>query len=316
MKTQKLTLESFFETTRKDVEQAILDKIKDNIMLSQLANGKKLRPLIAILSFKACTGGKEDESAYKRAVDGTVGIELAHTASLINDDIIDKDTLRRGKPSLYMEKGIETAILISQKMIAVGFRMAVERGIKFVELYVDTWNEALSGELLEIEINKRGSFSINLFIDTYFSIIEKKTASIFSSACKAGALEANSDEETIKIVGEYGREVGMAYQLADDLVDITNGESIISVILPLLNRIERIERESINGIKIEDIKKKIKDHEKEIKEFFINEIRRRINSAEDLIRNSPLPNSIYKELLLQAPRYIVNRMLKTINMVI
>ncbi|HEC87200.1 MAG TPA: hypothetical protein ENI49_04965, partial [Thermoplasmatales archaeon] len=202
------------------------------------------------------------------------------------------------------------------KMIAVGFRMAVERGIKFVELYVDTWNEALSGELMEIEINKRGSFSINLFIDTYFSIIEKKTASIFSSACKAGALEANSDEETIKIVGEYGREVGMAYQLADDLVDITNGESIISVILPLLNRIEIIERESINGIKIEDIKKKIKDHEKEIKEFFINEIRRRINSAEDLIRNSPLPNSIYKELLLQAPRYIVNRMLKTINMVI
>ncbi|MCD6236509.1 MAG: polyprenyl synthetase family protein [Thermoplasmata archaeon] len=312
MKKSKLTLEAFFATTKRDVEKAIKNRIKDKTILSQLEGGKRLRPIIAILSFKACTGGKESKEVYRRAVEGTVGIELAHTASLVSDDIIDRDTLRRGKPSLYVEKGIEVAILISQKMLALGFDIALDRGINFVKLYIETWNDALSGELLEIEINKREFLSVPLF-STYLKIIEKKTSSIFASACKAGALEANASSKIVRILGEYGKEVGIAYQLADDLVDLCNGEGLESVILPLLNRIDK---DDVNNISKRDIEKKILEHEKEIKTFFIREIKNRVKKAEKLIKTSPLPDSIYKELLSQAPKYIVNKMLQSIDMVI
>ena len=142
-----------------------------------------------------------------------------------------------------------------------------------------------------------------------------KTASLFASACRAGALEAHADSEIVDVLTEYGREVGRAYQLADDLVDFENGEMLDSVVLPLLNRVEK-KGDGFSKMEKRLIQKKLLKHEREIKEFYVNEIKYRLQKAEDLIRDSTIPDSVYKEMLAHAPRHLINKMLKSINMVI
>jgi len=302
----------FFEECKGDVERAINEMIRDKIILSQLSGGKRLRPIISLLAFKACTGGRESLEEYRKAVEGTVSIELAHTASLIHDDIIDKDVIRRGKLALHVQEGVSTALLVGHKMLALGFKIALKHGPEFARLYVDTWNEALAGELMEVEFNKRKPSSEDLF-SIYITIIDKKTASLFSSACRAGALQANANGEIADLLAEYGREVGRAYQFADDLVDLKNGEMLRSVILPL---IEKITGKKIGRIRKNSIEKKLKEKEEEIKEFYLANIREKVKKAEELIKNSTLPKSIYREMLTYAPKYIINRMLESVGMVI
>jgi len=93
-KNQVLNLDSFFDTTISDVEKMITSTISNKKITSILTAGKRLRPLVAQLSFKVCTGGKETPYQYQRFIESTVAIELAHTASLVHDDIIDKDKMR------------------------------------------------------------------------------------------------------------------------------------------------------------------------------------------------------------------------------
>ena len=309
------SIESFFEQCKLDTEKAIKRMIKNEKILEQLEGGKRLRPMSLLLSFKACTGGADTEEEYQRAVEGTVSIELAHTSSLIHDDIIDRDTERRGKPALYVREGVDTALLVGHKMLALGCDIALDHGPEFVKLYVDTWNQALSGELLELQFNRKKKSLSKDFFSIYLSIIDMKTASLFASACRAGALEAHADSEIVDVLTEYGREVGRAYQLADDLVDFENGEMLDSVVLPLLSRVEK-KGDGFSKMEKRLIQKKLLKHEREIKEFYVNEIKYRLQKAEDLIRDSTIPDSVYKEMLAHAPRHLINKMLKSINMVI
>jgi len=151
--------------------------------------------------------------------------------------------------------------------------------------------------------------------EAYYKIIDLKTAVLFSSACKAGAIEADMTGDILKVFADYGREIGLAYQLADDLVDLVNGEIIESVIIPLLNRIEN----KTNKIKTYDkkeIKKKFAKNKDKIQKFYIEEIKCHIKTAEELSKSDLIPSSPYKDLLMDAPTYIINRMLKGINVTV
>lgn len=309
------SIESFFERCKTDTEKAIKRMVKNEKILEQLEGGKRLRPMILLLSFKACTAGADTEEEYQKAVEGTVSIELAHTSSLIHDDIIDRDTVRRGKPALYVKEGVGTALLLGHKMLALGCDIALDHGLEFVKLYIDTWNQALSGELLELQFNRKSSGFTKDFFSIYLSIIDMKTASLFASACRAGALEAHAESEVADVLTEYGREVGRAYQLADDLVDFENGELLDSVVLPLLNRVEK-NNGGFTKMERRSIQRKLLKHEREIREFYVNEIKYRLKRAEELIKDSTLPDSVYKEMLMHAPRHLINKMLQSINMVI
>ena len=130
-------------------------------------------------------------------------------------------------------------------MIAIGFNIAHSHGEKIVKLYIGTWKESLEGELIEVNFNQKDTknisseMSIKLkFFKEYNKIIDMKTASLFASSCKTGAIEANASDEIADILAKFVREIGFAYQLADDLVDLENGEIIDSVIIPLLTRLE------------------------------------------------------------------------------
>jgi len=204
-------------------------------------------------------------------------------------------------------------------MLSTGFNIALSHGEKFAKLYVETWDEVLNGELKEVDYD--GS-SIQNGIDDisskskifkeYYKIINMKTASLFSSACKAGAIEAEAKGEILDILASYGREIGLAYQLADDLVDLENGEMIDSVIIPLLTRLENKKIDN-NSLKIRSIRSKIVKNSSKIKQLYIDEIKRHVKKAEHFSKSEMIPDSPYKYLLSNAPSYISNRMLKEIK---
>ena len=322
MKNQPLTIDSFFEITKLDIEKKITSTISDKKIFTMLKYGKRLRPLLAHLSFKVCTGGKETPYQYQRALEGTVSIELAHTASLVHDDIIDEDKERRGKPAFYVTEGIPRALLNGHKMLAIGFNIALSHGEQIAQLYADTWSEILCGELKEVNFNqndiKNGTNELSTkskIFGEYNKIINMKTASLFSSACKAGAIEADASGEILKILADYGREIGLAYQLADDLVDLEKGEMIDSVVVPLLTRLENKTIDN-DSLKMKAIKAKLAKNSTKIKQLYIEEIKRHVSKAEKLSNSDIIPPSPYKNLLTDAPAYITNSMLKEINITI
>jgi octaprenyl-diphosphate synthase len=319
-KNKTINLDEFFDSTRTDIEKKIETTIFDKEIIEILNGGKRLRSLLAALSFKACTRGKETKKKYEQSLEGTVGIELAHGASLVHDDIIDKDIERRGKPAFHIKVGIGKAILTGHKMLITGLDIALKHGKEFSKLYLDSWNEVVNGEINEVDFNKNGiklktpSTKSQIF-EAYNKIINLKTASLFSSACRAGSLQANMSEDVLKVFAEYGREIGLAYQLADDLVDLAKGEFIDSVILPIVNKIEK-QTTKISALKKEQIKNKFDKNKEKIKEIYFKEIKRHIGNAVQLSKSELIPSSEYKELLGDAPSYIINKMLREISLTV
>jgi geranylgeranyl pyrophosphate synthase len=318
MKNIATNLELFFNETHEDVEQKLNDTITDVHMRSAIQGGKRLRSLLAQLSFKACTSGNEHPDKYHRALESSVSIELAHGASLVHDDIIDKDIERRGKPAFHVKEGIGKALLMGHKMLAYGFDIALSHGKEVAQLYVDSWNEVVCGEIDEVDFNNNGtskhSSTKDQIFEAYYKIIDLKTAGLFSSACKVGALEADMTGDILKVFADYGREIGLAYQLADDLVDLANGEIIDSVIIPLLNRLEN--RQKVGRLKKREMKRLLAKNEEKIKQFYLDSIKKHVKKAEELSHSDLIPKSEYKNLLSEAPAYIINKMLREINITV
>ena len=319
MRNSNNELESFFDSSLVHVEKKINDTIEDITIKDILKGGKRLRSLLAHLAFKTCTKGKETPEQFERALEGTVSIELAHGASLVHDDIIDKDVERRGKPAFHVKEGIGKALLIGHRMLTKGFDIALSHGHEVAKLYVESWDEVVNGEIDEVEFNKSNGSTKNLskeeIFESYNKIIDLKTAALFSSACRAGVLEADMGGDIVKVFGDYGREIGLAYQLADDLVDLVQGEIIDSVVLPLLNQIKGT-KQKLGFFKKREIKRLFEKNKEEIKEFYVTEIKRHLNHAKELSNSDMIPKSEYKKLLSEAPDYIINRMLAEIKMTI
>lgn len=317
MGQQSVSLESFLQNSYTDVEKKINEIIDDQNVLLILKGGKRLRPLLASVSFKTCTGGTETDSLYQKFLEGSVAIELAHGASLVHDDIIDGDMNRRGEPAFYIRKGIDNAILIGHKMLVIGFNISLSHGGKIPKLYVDAWKNTLDGQLNEVNFNTRdlnnGSITVDSkFFQIYSRIIDLKTATLFASACKAAAIWANASDELADVLNQYGREVGFAYQLADDLVDLEKGEMIDSVVIPLLSRLEK--KAIKNGsYKAKMVKKKLEENSDEIKSLYIGEIKKHIDHAKELSHHRLVPINDYTPLLVNVAPYLINKMLAEIN---
>ncbi|MFW6119956.1 MAG: polyprenyl synthetase family protein [Petrotogales bacterium] len=317
MLEQSDSLEVFLQKTFEDIENKIKTMISDERILTILKGGKRLRPLLGSIAFKVCTGGNESPEKYQKFLEGCVGVELAHGASLVHDDIIDGDLNRRGEPAFYIKTGIDNAILIGHKMLVIGFDLVVNHGEKFAKLYIDAWRGTLNGQLREINFNSKdlnnGNLSSNSkFFQIYSKIIDLKTATLFSSSCKAAAIWAEASEDLSNVLANYGREVGFAYQLADDLVDLEKGEMIDSVVLPLLSRLEK--KSLKNGsIKAKTIKKKLESNSSEIKQLYLDEIKKHVENAQRLSTEGIIPTNRYKMFLQTMPTYIINKMLKEID---
>ncbi len=313
------TVDDFFDRSRADLEQKITATISDKDIVFILQDGKRLRPLLAHLAFKACTQGNETPEEYQKALEGAVSIELAHTASLVHDDIIDNDKERRGKPSFHITEGIAKALVTGHKMLSTGFNIALKHSKEVADLYVQSWDQVVNGELDEVSFNADETKKLQYMstksqiFEAYNKIIDLKTAVLFSSACKAGAIEANMTGDVLEVFGQYGREIGLAYQLADDLVDLACGEMIDSVIIPLVHKLEQ--KTTMKKVLTKRIiKKNFSQHEESIRQLYLDEIKHHVQQAEELSKSETIPHSPYKQLMTDAPAYIINRMLKKIKL--
>ena len=183
--------------------------------------GKRIRPLLLLLSSKALdTALNTTEESRIRL--GAV-VEMLHTATLVHDDIIDEADTRRGRPSSNTTWGNAKCVLAGDWLYMQSFRTALEeRNFRVLDLLISLTQQMVEGELLQME--KLGHL-INE--EEYFDLIFRKTACLFKVSMQLGAAVTHSDEQVETHLGEYGRNLGLAFQIVDDVLDLTAEEDVL-----------------------------------------------------------------------------------------
>ena len=181
------------------------------------AGGKRLRPALALLAAQIC--GDDGDNPAPRAVTCACLVELTHTTTLLHDDVVDGATTRRGKPAANLVWGNETSVLVGDYLFAQVFVTASRRGIaELMHPLAHATAQMCAGELLETQM--RGYWEMT---DTqYLEIVALKTGSLTECATRMGALAVNADEEQVEALGNFGRFIGIAFQIIDDVFDVTS----------------------------------------------------------------------------------------------
>lgn len=183
-----------------------------------LSGGKRLRPALLLLAAKLC--GYEGPSAIRL---GAV-MELIHTATLIHDDVIDEAETRRGRPSTNSRWGNHTSVLAGDWLYMQAFNIALtERNFKTLDILIGLTQVMVEGELLQLAQLKR----IDLTEDDYLELVYRKTACLFSACLRLGALLGGQSEEAEIKLASYGSNLGLAFQVIDDLLDFTSSEETL-----------------------------------------------------------------------------------------
>ena len=183
------------------------------------SGGKKIRPLLTLGSAKLCgyVGGNRD-------INLAACIELIHNATLLHDDVIDGSDLRRGINTSNSIWGNQSSILVGDYLLSRCFEMMVEDGNQEVlKLLSSTSSTIAQGEVLQLEY--RGE--IDILEETYLKIINSKTASLFAAATRIGACIANKNKKEKDALESYGRNIGLAFQIADDALDYYSTQTIL-----------------------------------------------------------------------------------------
>lgn len=175
------------------------------------AGGKRVRPLICLLSCEA-VGGK-----MGGAVKTAAALELVHTFTLIHDDIMDCDELRRGKPSVHMVYGEATAILAGDLLFSKAFELCDAPAFRVLARAA---SEICEGQEMDMSFEKAKGVSE----EEYLEMIRKKTAVLLEAAAESGAILGKASKEQEKALADFGRDLGLAFQIHDDVLDLTADE--------------------------------------------------------------------------------------------
>jgi len=180
--------------------------------------GKRLRPLLALLSGGA-TGGIE-----RGHIDLAVIVELIHIATLVHDDIMDEAERRRSQPTVNARWGNSLSVLLGDCLFAQALNLSTNFDNSEVSRAIArAARDVCSGEIIQTQRR----FDLHLGIDDYLRIIEMKTGSLFAVAAELGAIINGSDAQTARVLKDYGRKIGSAYQIYDDCLDIAGNETKI-----------------------------------------------------------------------------------------
>lgn len=211
----------------------------------QSGGGKRLRPMLVLLSAKLA--GKATDMAIRMAA----VVEMIHTATLVHDDVIDFSQTRRGKPSINVVWGNHVSVLAGDWLYMQAFQVALrERNFHVLDLLIALTQRMVEGELFQLEKIGR----IDVTEADYMELIDRKTASLFAACSKLGAVVGGGDENVEALLGEYAWNLGIAFQLVDDILDFTAREKILGkpvgndlregkVTLPLIYALESCSRE-------------------------------------------------------------------------
>ncbi len=213
-------LESYLSEARKTIEEGLRKLLKEmgNLALhpqtsyALTSGGKRLRPLLVLLSGEAVGGERE------KLLPIALAVELVHTATLIHDDIIDGDFERRGKPSLYA-KWKDKAILTGDLLFAKALNLVSDCGFEIIKVLAEASLELCDGEFLDITLGLDKSSEADLMVK-----VKRKSASLFRASAHCGALIGGGKPDEVKALKSFGENFGIAYQLADDLREIEEGD--------------------------------------------------------------------------------------------
>ena len=179
--------------------------------------GKRIRPALLLLSSRLFN--YQGRGAIRL---GAV-VEIIHTATLVHDDIIDEAQTRRGRPAANTQWGNSKCVLAGDWLYMQAFKIAVqERNFRILDTLIDLTQQMVEGELLQME--KLGKL---ISLDEHFDLIFRKTACLFSVCMRMGSILGGATPEQEESLAQYGRDLGMAFQIVDDVLDLTASESIL-----------------------------------------------------------------------------------------
>ncbi|MEM1509464.1 MAG: polyprenyl synthetase family protein [Thermofilaceae archaeon] len=201
------------------------------VLYQMKTGGKRLRPALTFASSLAA-GGDVDS-----AIPAAAAVELAHNYSLIFDDIIDHSELRRGRPTLWKKYGVTMAILV-----AVHYRESIAQAlddtkdpVAFHDIMARTLKLLVEGERLDVLFEQAGredepyvkeKRKSNVKLSDYIDMVFKKTGALIETACVFGAMSAGASSQIVNMLGGYGRNLGLAFQIGDDIIDIFGREEV------------------------------------------------------------------------------------------
>ena len=210
------------------VQNRIASSLKSDIGLLNATNdsilshsGKQLRPMLALLMAKACSGGKVSEDAIKYAA----ASELLHNATLLHDDVADDSDRRRGVPTIMSLMGPSVSVLVGDYWLVKAMELildASDDSSRVMRIYAKTLSDLAEGEMLQLQKAQKGDTDEN----DYLRIIYNKTASLFEASCVSAAISAGASEEMVKAAKDYAVALGIAFQIKDDILDYAGTEAV------------------------------------------------------------------------------------------
>jgi len=187
-----------------------------------LEGGKRIRPIILVLAAESI--GKVDENTFT----ASCAVEFLHMESVIHDDIIDNETLRRQKDPFHIKYGYNTSILTGDFVLGLILNISSRLNNARITKELATTAMLMSeGEILEGKLEA----SEDVTFDDYLKVIEYKTATAFQAAARIGSMISDGSEEQIEALTEYGKNIGIAYQIKDDLLDWKNEDKLFNLLV-------------------------------------------------------------------------------------
>ncbi len=278
--------------------------------------GKRIRPALLLLSAKLFN--YQGTGAVKLAS----VVEIIHTATLVHDDIIDEAETRRGRPSANTQWGNAKCVLAGDWLYMQAFKIAVqERNFRILDVLIALTQQMVEGELLQME--KLGKL---ITLQEHLDLIYRKTACLFSACMRVGGILGRATAEQEEKLGQYGRDLGLAFQIVDDVLDLTASENVLGkpvasdlregkvtmAVIHALQRCTPAERKQIetilrdrafNGVTHADILGILTRYGS--LDFASKEAARYAESARNAICS--FPDSEIKRALLWAPEFVVAR---------
>ena len=227
------------------------DKVQQHVLDYVLAQkGKQLRPLVVLLSARICN------PITDKTLKSAVALDLLHNATLVHDDVVDNSDIRRGKPAVHTQWTNKVAVLMGDYVLAKVIGLTAEvRNIRILEIVANLGQSLSSGEMLQLH------YGASMWIDEaqYMKIIDQKTAQLFQACAEAGAESAGCTQRQRTALREYGRLLGLCFQIKDDIFDYSDLEEIGKptmsdlrdgkVTLPLIEALRRAPTEEAEEIK-------------------------------------------------------------------
>ena len=181
--------------------------------------GKRLRPVLVLMACDAVGGD------INRAITPAIGLEMFHNFTLLHDDVMDKADIRRGKPTVHVKWDDNTAILSGDAMLTMATQLIAQSPADVMPQVMDLYNrtamEIYEGQQYDVDFETRTDVTVNEYIE----MIRLKTSVLLGCACKMGALIGGADEATARLFYKVGENLGLAFQLQDDMLDVWGDEA-------------------------------------------------------------------------------------------